>query len=114
MTTTDPAEGSAVPPYEERRETADVDGEEKLRREGANVGGATGPVESGERKAPEPADTPRGAVASPAEEQPAGGVPSGESEEATVGPAHHPGTPRGEDLSRDEHDQGEGEKAGEA
>ena len=62
---------SAVPPYEGRRETADVDGEEKPRRDGANVGGATGPVESDERKAPEPADTPRGAVASPADEQPA-------------------------------------------
>jgi hypothetical protein len=68
---TDPAEGSAVPPYEGRRETADVDGEEKMHRDGANVGGATGPVESEGRKAPEPADTARGAVASPADEQPA-------------------------------------------
>ena len=37
-------EGKAVPPYEGRRETADVDGEEELRKDGANVGGATGPV----------------------------------------------------------------------
>jgi len=49
-------EGKVTPPYEGRRESADVEGEEKLRREGANVGGATGPVESDERTAPEPAD----------------------------------------------------------
>ena len=65
-------EGKAPPPYEGRRETADVDEEEKLRRDGANVGGATGPVESDDRKAPDPADTPRGPVASPAEETPGG------------------------------------------
>jgi hypothetical protein len=99
-------EGKAVPPYEGRRETADVDGEEKLRRDGANVGGATGPVESGERKAPEPADTPRGAVASPADEQPAADTPEGEPgsdrDAASVGPAHHRGTRRGEDVDYDE------------
>jgi hypothetical protein len=110
-------EGKAVPPYEGRRETADVDvdldGEEKLHRDGANVGAATGPVEtSGGMKAPEPADTPRGAVASPAEEQPAAETPSGDSGPASTGPAHHAGTTRGEDVSEDKHDQGEGEKAG--
>jgi hypothetical protein len=105
-------EGKAVPPYEGRRETADVDGEEKLHRDGANVGAATGPVESEERKAPEPADTPRGAVASPADEQPAEDTPDGEPGEASVGPAHYVGTTRGEDVSRDKHDQGEGEKPG--
>jgi hypothetical protein len=93
-------EGKAVPPYEGRRESADVDGEEELRRDGANVGGATGPVESDEMKAPEPADTPRGAVASPADEQPAADSPGGDAGEASVGPAHHPGTTRGEDVSR--------------
>jgi hypothetical protein len=94
-------EGKTAPPYEGRRETADVDGEEKLRRDGANVGGATGPVESDEQKAAEPEDTPRGAVASPADEQRAEDSPSGKSEEATVGPAHHPGTTRGEDVGGD-------------
>jgi hypothetical protein len=92
-------EGRTLPPYEGRQEGADVDGEEKLRRDGANVGGATGPVESDERKAPDPADTPRGAVASPRDEHPAEETPDGESEEATVGPAHHPGTTRGEDAA---------------
>jgi hypothetical protein len=91
-------EGKATPPYEGRRETADVNEEEKLRRDGANVGGATGPVESDERKAPEPGDTPGGAVASPADERPAEQVPSGDPGEASVGPAHHPGTTRGEDV----------------
>ena len=105
-------EDKAVPPYAGRRESADVAGEEELRRDGANVGGATGPVESDERKAPEPADTPRGTVASPADEQPAAGTPSGDPGPASTGPAHHPGTTRGEDVSRDSSDQGEGEKAG--
>jgi hypothetical protein len=98
---TDPAQGSAVPPYEGRRESADVDGEEKLERDGANVGGATGPVESDEQKAPEPADTPRGPVASPADEQPAAESGGPDSGEASVGPAHHPGTTRGEDVGKD-------------
>jgi hypothetical protein len=102
MTTTpDPGptdvEGRAVPPYEGRRESADVDGEEKLRRDGANVGGATGPVESDDRKAPEPSESPRGAVASPADERPAADTPSGDPGPASVGPAHHAGTTRGED-----------------
>jgi hypothetical protein len=103
-------EGRTVPPYEGRRESADVDGEEKLRRDGANVGGATGPVESDERKAPEPADTQRGAVASPADEQPAADSPGDEPGEASVGPAHHPGTRRGEDVAKDEHTRGRGEQ----
>jgi hypothetical protein len=109
-------EGKAVPPYEGRRESADVDadldGEEKLHRDGANVGGATGPVETGAgTKAPEPAGTPRGAVASPSDEQPATESGGTDPSEASVGPAHHAGTTRGEDVSQDEHDEGEGEKA---
>ena len=101
-------EDKAVPPYEGRQESADVDGEERLHRDGANVGAATGPVESEERKAPEPADTPRGAVASPADEQPAAESGGDDPGEASVGPAHHAGTTRGEDVSEDRHHQGEG------
>jgi len=97
--------GKAVPPYEGRRESADVADGEGLRRDGANVGGATGPVESDERKAPEPADTPRGAVASPADEQPAADTPDGDPGEASVGPAHHAGTRRGEDVGEDDYDE---------
>jgi hypothetical protein len=98
---TDPAQGSAVPPYEGRQGPQEVDSEEKTRRDGANVGGATGPAESDERKAPDPADTPRGAVASPADEQPAAESGGSDPGEASVGPAHHAGTTRGEDVSED-------------
>jgi hypothetical protein len=103
---TDPAQGSAVPPYEGRRKSADVDDEEKLHRDGADVGAATGPVESDERKAPDPATTPRGAVASPADEQPAAESGGPDPGEASVGPAHSTGTTRGEDVSEDDHDEG--------
>ena len=111
---TDPESGSAVPPYDGRRESADVDSDdEKLHRDGANVGAATGPVETDDSmKAPEPGDTPRGAVASPADEQPAVDAPEGDPGPASVGPAHYAGTPRGEDVSEDKHDQGAGEARG--
>ena len=46
---TDPEEGSAVPPYEGRQEGAEVDDEEKTRRDGADVDGATGPAESADQ-----------------------------------------------------------------
>jgi hypothetical protein len=99
-------EGKAVPPYEGRRESADVDGEEKLTRDGANVGAATGPVESDTMKAP--AETPREGGASPADEQPAAGSPGGDPGPASVGPAHYAGTTRGEDVGdRDEFDRDE-------
>ena len=104
-------EGKAVPPYEGRQGAQEVDGEEKVHRDGANVGGATGPAESAERKAPESADTPRGAVASPADEQPTERTASGEEGEASVGPAHYAGTTRGEEVSEDKHDQGGPERA---
>src|SRR5581483_4173907 len=42
---------------------------------GANVGGATGPVEDAEYKSPAPDSTPGGATASPADEQPASEAP---------------------------------------
>src|SRR4051794_36336238 len=92
MTTPD---DQAVPPYEGRRESADVTGEGE-RRGGANVGGATGPVESDERTA-DPGGSSRGAGVSPADEQPAADAPSGDPGPASVGPAHRPGTTRGED-----------------
>jgi hypothetical protein len=68
----DPDTGDrAVPPYEGRRETADVDPSDESTKDGARVGGATGPVEDDEPKAPNPDLTAGGAVASPADEQPA-------------------------------------------
>jgi hypothetical protein len=87
--------GPAVPPYEGRKTEADA--KQSTEKDGARTGGATGPVSDDEMKAPDPADTERGSAASPADEQPAEETPDGESPEATTGPAHTPGTPRGED-----------------
>ena len=91
-------EGRAVPPYEGRRESADVDPAEAGTQDGANVGGATGPVADPESKAPDPAGTDRGATASPADEQPADQMPETEASDPGVGPAHVPGTTRAEDV----------------
>jgi hypothetical protein len=91
--------GKTVPPYDGRRESADLDSSEESVRGGAKVGGATGPVADDERKAPEPADTPRGATGSPSDEQPAGQQPETDLDDDRVGPSHQPGTPRAEDKS---------------
>jgi hypothetical protein len=96
----DPDTGDrALPPYEGRRETADVDGEGELRRDGANVGGATGPVESDELKATPKEDTPRGAEASPSDEQPASEMPETDLDKDMVGPDHYTGTGSGENKA---------------
>ena len=92
-------EGNTVPPYDGRQETADVDGKEKSTKDGAKVGGATGLVEDDDMKAPEPADTPRGATGSPADEQPASEMPETDLDDDRVGPAHTSGTGRAEDKS---------------
>jgi hypothetical protein len=94
-------QGRAVPPYEGRRETADVDSQEKSTKDDAKTAGATGPITDPEMKASDPGDTARGGVASPADEQPAGQMPESETSDPGVGPAHVPGTSRGEDLSKD-------------
>ena len=87
-----------VPPYEGRRESADIDRAEEGDKGGANVGGATGPVASSEPKAPEPERTPGGATASPSDEQPAGqSEGDAPAEDEGVGPAHIAGVPKGED-----------------
>lgn len=87
----------AVPPYEGR--SAGTKDTEDTEKDGARTAGATGPVDDPEPKAADPADTERGATASPSDEQPAAETPDGESEEATVGPAHTPGTGKGEEKS---------------
>ena len=89
-------QGRAVPPYEGRRETADVDPQEQSTKDDAKTAGATGPVEDAERKAADPADTARGGVASPADAQPADQMSETEASDPGVGPAHVPGTTRGE------------------
>lgn len=96
----DPDTGnSAVPPYDGRKDSAEVAGEEEMRKGGANVGGATGLVESDELKATPKEDTPRGAEASPADEQPASEMPETEADPDSVGPDHYSGTGRDEDKS---------------
>ena len=94
-------EGSTIPPYEGRRESADIDDQSKSVKEGAKVGGATSLVEDDQMKAPDPSGTERGAVASPSDEQPADEVPESEDSDPGVGPAHTPGTSRGEDVGED-------------
>jgi hypothetical protein len=92
-------EGRTVPPYEGRRESADVDDQSKTEKEGAKTAGATGPVLDDEMKAADPTDTARGEHASPANEQPADQMSESEASDPGVGPAHVSGTQRGEDLS---------------
>ena len=92
--TDDPNEPSGtVPPYEERRETADVDAADQAYRDGANVGGATGPVEN----AGAAANDSGGGTGSPADEQPASQMTGSGGDDPGTGPAHEPGTARGED-----------------
>jgi hypothetical protein len=76
--------GGAVPPYEGRTEAGDG---------GETADGLTSPA---------PEDTPGGRTASPADDQPAVDTPDAEPSDPGVGPAHIPGTQRGEDLSDDE------------
>ncbi len=93
--------GRALPPYEGRREAADIGGEEELRKDGANVGGATGPVESDEMKSTPKEDTPRGAEATPSDEQPASDMPETDLDKDMVGPDHYSGTGSGENKAED-------------
>ena len=89
--------GGVVPPYEGRKESAEPDQEGGTHRDGARVGGATGPVDDDGYKAPSPSDTPGGRTASPADEQPAADMPDGESaEQGTETGSHFEGTPKGE------------------
>jgi hypothetical protein len=83
-----------VPPYEGRKTQADT--EQQTEKDGARTGGATAPVTDDRMKAPDPAETQRGATASPSDEQPADQTPDGEPGEASTGPSHTPGTTPGE------------------
>jgi hypothetical protein len=86
--------GGPVPPYEGRRESADIDAD-GADRDGAHVGGATGPVLASE-PADDPASTPLGRTASPADGADATQV-AGHEPDPGVGPAHQPGVRKGED-----------------
>jgi len=91
--------GSAIPPYEGRKEAGEVTAPSSQRTGDANTGGATGPVADSDYKSASPADTPGGAAKSPADEQPAAQAPESDLNDDRVGPAHVPGTGRGESKS---------------
>lgn len=80
--------GSAIPPYEGRRESAATDTQ--------GTGGATGPAADAEFKSASPSETPGGATQSPADEQPASQMPESDRDDDRVGPAHVAGTRTGE------------------
>ena len=90
-------EGRTVPPYDGRRESADIGGPEESTKDGAWTAGATGPITDPVPKAPDPADTERGEHASPADEQPAAQSSDTDLDPDMTGPAHEPGTERAED-----------------
>jgi hypothetical protein len=91
--------GRPMPPYDDRRQSADVDSEQDLHKDGANVWAATGPVVNADMKSTPKEDTPRGAEASPADEQPASEMPETDLDQDMVGPDHYKGTGRGENES---------------
>lgn len=90
--------GGLVPPYEGRKDTAEPQQEGGTYRDGARVGGATGPVDDDEFEAASPSDTPGGGrTVSPSDEQPAAEMPDGRSaEQGDDSTAHTPGVPKGE------------------
>jgi hypothetical protein len=95
--------GGVVPPYEGRKESADPVQEGGSYRQGVRVGGAGG-QKSGDQSTPvDPATTPGGRTASPADEEPASQMPGGSSaEQGTDTGSHMAGVPRGEDAAGDE------------
>ena len=90
---------SALPPYEGRKTGASE--EQDTYKDGARTAGATAPVTDPDMKGPAKEDTPRGPVASPADEQPAADTPDDPDSDGGVGPSHTPGTGRAEDKPSD-------------
>lgn len=89
--------GGVLPPYEGRKQSAEPDQEGGSMRGGVRVGGATGPVDDDEYKAPSPGDSAQERTTSPADEQPAADMPDGPSaEDGADAPAHISGVPKGE------------------
>lgn len=90
--------GGVVPPYEGRRESADID-EGGTHRDGANVGGATHPRTSDGKSDQAAFDAQGGRQWSPSDETPAGDGSGRPQEDPGQGPDHYPGTGRGEDKA---------------
>jgi hypothetical protein len=90
-------EGTTVPPYDDRKETAESG--EGTASDDPTTAGAAAPASShDELSEPEPDETEGGATASPADEQPAQ-EESDDPGEGTgeTGPSHAGGTGRAED-----------------
>jgi hypothetical protein len=86
--------GAAIPPYEGRQTSAKDIGV----ADDPSTAGATRPEQHSEYRSPKPQDTPGGAAASPAEEQPASqGSETQSDDEGVEPPAQATGTRRGED-----------------
>ena len=83
-----------IPPYEGRKRSADSGG--TTESGGTRTGGATAPTTDPDYKSPAPGDTAGGATTSPAQERPAAGGSETDRGDDMVGPAHTPGTGRGE------------------
>jgi hypothetical protein len=84
-----------VPPYEGRQTSASQTG----RADDPGTGGASRPEEDPQYRSPKPQDTPGGATASPADEQPASqGSETRSDDEGVEAPAQVAGTRRGEDT----------------
>ncbi len=92
-------EGSTLPPYGGRRESADPENTAPPENGGAATGGATGPVTGQGGDVDDPTQTPRGEHASPADEQPATDSEGTGSGPAMTGPSHQAGTGRAEDQT---------------
>ena len=85
--------GTPVPPYDDRKKSADPVEPGNTEKEGADVGGARRHRISDA----ESVEDPSGRTASPAEEIPAFSVDGSGQEDPGVGPAHSAGVTRGED-----------------
>ena len=91
-------EGKTVPPYDGRKESAEVGNPEETTQDGAHTGGAGRPAKS-DSAVDDPTQTERGQHASPADEQAAQGDDEATTPGGTSGPAHEPGTGRAEEQS---------------
>ena len=85
---------AVLPPYEGRQTSAkDID-----HADDPGTGGASRPEKDPEYRSPKPQDTPGGATASPADEQPASqGSETGSDDEGVEAPAQVGGSRSGED-----------------